>query len=130
MPRSARCPLLDMKRYNKLLAGASWTSEYGNPDIPSHWAYMRHWSPYHLLKPKSGYPEMFIWTTTRDDRVHPGHARKMAAKMLDQGHPVLYFERIEGGHGSGSTNTQRANNAALEWAYFWLKLGAGENTPP
>lgn len=119
----SQVPLLDMKRYNKLLAGASWMGEYGNPDEPAQWDYIRHWSPYHLLDAEAEYPEMFIWTTTRDDRVHPGHARKMAARMQAQGHPVLYYERVEGGHGAGSTNAQRAHNAALEWAYLWLKLG-------
>ena len=123
----SQVPLLDMKRYNKLLAGASWMSEYGNPDDPAQWAFIREWSPYQLLDKEAKYPEMFIWTTTRDDRVHPGHARKMAAKMIAQGHPVLYYERVEGGHGSGSTNAQRAENAALEWAYLWMKLGGTLN---
>ena len=118
----SQVPLMDMQRFNKLLAGASWMGEYGNPDIPEEWAYIQTWSPYHMVRPDGDYPEVFIWTTTRDDRVHPGHARKMAAKMLDQGHDVLYYERIEGGHGSGSTNEQRANNAALEWAYLWKQL--------
>lgn len=125
----SKVPLLDMKRYTKLLAGASWIGEYGNPDEPSQWAYIKEWSPYHLLDENTDYPEMFIWTTTRDDRVHPGHARKMAAKMMEQGHPVLYYERVEGGHGSGSTNAQRANNAALEWAYLWMKLGGSSKEP-
>jgi prolyl oligopeptidase len=98
-------------------------SEYGNPDVPEEWAYIRTWSPYHMVRPDADYPEVFIWTTTRDDRVHPGHARKMAAKMLEQDHDVLYFENIEGGHGSGSTNEQRAYAAALEWAYLWRQLG-------
>lgn len=120
----SQIPLLDMKRYHKLLAGPSWVAEYGNPDLPAQWAFISQWSPYHLVRRGAEYPEMFIWTTTRDDRVHPGHARKMAARMTEQGHDVLYYERIEGGHGAGSTNVQRANNAALEWAYLWLQLGA------
>jgi prolyl oligopeptidase len=109
-------------------------SEYGNPDIPEEWAYIKTWSPYHLVRPDVDYPQIFIWTTTRDDRVHPGHARKMAAKMIDQGHDVLYYENTEGGHGAGSTNAQRAYSAALEWAYLWMRLGepegddAGETT--
>jgi prolyl oligopeptidase len=115
-------PLMDMKRYNKLLAGASWMAEYGNPDIPEEWAYIKTWSPYQMVRPDVHYPEVFIWTTTRDDRVHPGHARKMAAKMLDQGHDVLYYENTEGGHGSGTTNQQRAYQSALEWAYLWKQL--------
>ena len=118
----SQVPLMDMQRFNKLLAGASWMGEYGNPDIPEEWAYIQTWSPYHMTTADGEYPEVFIWTTTRDDRVHPGHARKMAAKMIDQGHEVIYYERIEGGHGSGSTNEQRAHNSALEWAYLWMKL--------
>jgi prolyl oligopeptidase len=116
-------PLLDMQRYNKLLAGASWMDEYGDPDKPEDWAYMQKWSPYQLVKKDAKYPKVFFWTTTRDDRVHPGHARKMVAKMTDMGHPVYYFENIEGGHGSGSTNAQRAQIGALQYAYLWKMLG-------
>jgi prolyl oligopeptidase len=115
-------PLLDMQRYHKLLAGASWMAEYGNPDEPEDWAFIKQWSPYHLLRKDASYPKVFFWTTTRDDRVHPGHARKMVAKMLDFGHPVLYFENIEGGHGSGSVNRQKAQTKALEWTYLWKML--------
>ena len=115
-------PLLDMKRFNKLLNGASWVSEYGNPDIPEDWAYMKKWSPYQLVAKDGDYGEPFFWTTTRDDRVHPGHARKMVAKMLSQGHPVLYFENTEGGHGAGSTNAQSARTTALQYAYLWRML--------
>jgi prolyl oligopeptidase len=123
----SQVPLMDMQRFNKLLAGASWMGEYGNPDVPEEWAYIKTWSPYHMVRPDGDYPEVFIWTTTRDDRVHPGHARKMTAKMLGQGHDVLYFENIEGGHGFGSTNEQRAYASALEWAYLWKQLrGADE----
>jgi prolyl oligopeptidase len=115
-------PLLDMRRYTKLLAGASWMDEYGDPDKPEDWAYMKAWSPYQLVTKDASYPKVFFWTTTRDDRVHPGHARKMVAKMLDLGHPVLYFENIEGGHGSGAVNRQRATTTALEYAYLWKML--------
>jgi len=115
-------PLLDMKRYSRLLAGASWVSEYGDPDDPDDWAFMKEWSPYQLVREGVDYPEPFFWTTTRDDRVHPGHARKMVARMLAQGHPVLYFENTEGGHGSGSVNAQRARVTALQYAYLWKKL--------
>jgi prolyl oligopeptidase len=115
-------PLADMQRYNKLLAGASWMAEYGNPDVPEEWAYIQTWSPYHNLKKDAKYPKVFFWTTTRDDRVHPGHARKMVAKMQDLGHPVYYYENTEGGHGSGSTNAQRAHINALEYAYLWKML--------
>ncbi len=118
----SQVPLTDMRRFNQLLAGASWMAEYGNPDVPEEWAYIKTWSPYQLLRKDVTYPEPFIWTTTRDDRVHPGHARKMVAKMAAQGHPVLYFENVEGGHGSGSVNRQRAQISALEYAYLWKML--------
>jgi len=116
-------PLLDMKRYHKLLAGASWMAEYGDPDIPEEWAYISQYSPYQNVHPDVDYPRPFIFTTTRDDRVHPGHARKMAAKMMDQGHEVLYFENVEGGHGAGVTQEQQAESIALAFAYLHLQLG-------
>ncbi|HBY00622.1 MAG TPA: S9 family peptidase, partial [Gammaproteobacteria bacterium] len=81
-------PLIDMLRYHKLLAGASWTAEYGNPDIPEHRAFISGYSPYQLVSPEADYPEIFLWTNPKDDRVHPGHARKMAARMLEQGHDI------------------------------------------
>jgi prolyl oligopeptidase len=118
----AQVPLADMRRYHKLLAGASWMGEYGNPDKPEDWAYIQTWSPYHLLKKGVTYPKVFFWTNTRDDRVHPAHARKMVARMLEQGHPVYYFENIEGGHGFGSTNRQTAQVNTLEYAYLWKML--------
>lgn len=118
-------PLLDMRRYNKLLAGASWMAEYGNPDVPEEWAYISRYSPYHNLKEGVKYPQVFFTTTTRDDRVHPGHARKMAAKMEAMGHPFYYFEQTEGGHGAGVTTEQRAEMYALTYAYLWEQL-AGE----
>ncbi len=116
-------PLLDMQRYNKLLAGASWMAEYGNPDVPEEWAYISRYSPYHNLEEGVDYPRVFFTTTTRDDRVHPGHARKMAAKMEAMGYPFHYFEQIEGGHGSGVTTEQRAEMYALTYAYLWEQLG-------
>jgi prolyl oligopeptidase len=115
-------PLTDMRRFNKLLAGASWMAEYGNPDVPAEWDYIRKWSPYQNVKKDAVYPKAYFWTTTRDDRVHPAHARKMAMKMMELGHPVYYFEQIEGGHGSGSVNPQRAYTMALEYAYLWKML--------
>jgi prolyl oligopeptidase len=115
-------PLLDMRRYSKLLAGASWMDEYGDPDKPEDWAYIQTWSPYQLVKKDTQYPKVFFWTTTRDDRVHPGHARKMVAKMQEQGHEVLYFENIEGGHGMGAVNSQKALTAALQYSYLWKML--------
>ncbi|MBN1893548.1 S9 family peptidase [bacterium] len=115
-------PLLDMQRYNKLLAGASWMGEYGNPDIPGEWEYIRKYSPFHNLAADRKYPKVLFTTTTRDDRVHPGHARKMAAKMESLGHDFFYYENIEGGHGSGVTNEQRAFMRSLEYMYLWKML--------
>ena len=115
-------PLLDMKRYNKLLAGASWMGEFGNPDIPEEWEYIKKYSPYHNLKKDVEYPEVFFYTSTRDDRVHPGHARKMAAKMIDMGYPIYYYENIEGGHGGSSTNEQSAKSSAMKFSYLLMKL--------
>ena len=115
-------PLLDMRRYNKLLAGASWQGEYGNPDEPKDWAFISKYSPYQNVKKDAKYPRVFFWTTTRDDRVHPGHARKMVARMKEQGHDVLYFEYTEGGHGAGSTPAQQAYLWALTYTYFLNEL--------
>jgi prolyl oligopeptidase len=115
-------PLLDMKRYNKLLAGASWMGEYGNPDIPEEWAYIKEYSPYQNLKEGVEYPEVYFYTSTRDDRVHPGHARKMAAKMIDMGNPIYYYENTEGGHAGSSTNEQRAKSSAMTFSYLLMKL--------
>jgi prolyl oligopeptidase len=115
-------PLLDMKRYNKLLAGASWMAEYGNPDIPEEWKYIKRYSPYQNVKPGMDYPEVFFTTSTRDDRVHPGHARKMVAKMDELGYKIYYFENTEGGHAGASTNEQRAKMYALIYSYLQMKL--------
>jgi prolyl oligopeptidase len=114
-------PLFDMKRYNKLLAGASWMAEYGNPDTDD-WDYMKLWSPYQNLDPKADYPEVFFWTNTRDDRVHPAHARKAVSRMTDMGHKVYYYENTEGGHGGGANLNQRAYTDALSYSYLWMKL--------
>jgi prolyl oligopeptidase len=115
-------PLLDMQRYNKLLAGASWMSEFGNPDVPEEWAYIKKYSPYHNLKEDTDYPEVYFGTSTRDDRVHPGHARKMVAKMNDMGYKTYYYENTEGGHAGSSTNEQRATSDALTFSYLLKKL--------
>ena len=115
-------PLFDMKRYNKLLAGASWMAEYGNPDIPEEWDYISKYSPYQNIKPGMKYPEVFFTTSTRDDRVHPGHARKAVAKMNELGYKVYYFENTEGGHAGASTNEQRAQMYGLIYAYLQMKL--------
>ncbi len=115
-------PLLDMQRYNKLLAGASWMAEYGNPDIPEEWDYLKKYSPYQNLKEGMNYPEVFFTSSTRDDRVHPGHARKMVAKMNDMGYKTFYYENTEGGHAGSSTNEQRAKENALMFSYLLMKL--------
>jgi len=115
-------PLLDMKRYSKLLAGASWMDEYGDPDVPSDWEFISRYSPYQNVKKDVKYPTPLFITSTRDDRVHPGHARKMAARMIDMGHPVYYHETIEGGHGASSTNSQEAEMRALMYTYLQVKL--------
>ncbi len=114
-------PLLDMKRYSHLLAGASWMAEYGNPDTDD-WNFIRGFSPYHLFDPNKTYPPVIFLTSTRDDRVHPGHARKMAAKMIDAGKDVTYYENIEGGHGGAANNAQAAHMAALAYSFLWERL--------
>jgi prolyl oligopeptidase len=116
-------PLLDMRRYHRLLAGASWMAEYGDPDLPEEWAFISKYSPYQNVRPDVRYPELLFTTSTRDDRVHPAHARKMAARMREQGHKVLYYENIEGGHGGAADNAQRAHVQALEMSYLWRRLG-------
>jgi len=115
-------PLLDMKRYNKLLAGASWMGEFGNPDVPEQWDYIKNYSPYQNMHPNTDYPATFFFTSTRDDRVHPGHARKMAAKMMSYGYPIWYYENTEGGHGGSSTNEQLAERLALAYTHLWTHL--------
>jgi prolyl oligopeptidase len=115
-------PLLDMKRYNKLLAGASWMAEYGNPDTEDWDNYMSSWSPYQNLEAGKDYPKVFFATSTRDDRVHPGHARKMVMKMTDMNKPVYYYENTEGGHGMAANLNQRAYMYALTYAYMWKML--------
>ncbi len=111
-------PLFDMKRYSKLLAGASWMAEYGDPDIPEEWAYISQYSPYQKLAKGKPYPKVLFYTSTKDDRVHPGHARKAVAKMTALGYPLFYYENIEGGHGGTANQDQLAHRTALEYAYF------------
>ncbi|HPP82318.1 MAG TPA: prolyl oligopeptidase family serine peptidase [Rubrivivax sp.] len=117
-------PLLDMRRYHKLLAGASWIAEYGNPDDADDWAAMQRWSPYHNVPAaaRRRLPAVLFTTSTRDDRVHPGHARKMAARMEELGHAPLYWENTEGGHGGAADNAQRATMMALEFSFLWRML--------
>ena len=120
-------PLLDMRRYHRLLAGASWMAEYGNPDREEDWAFISRYSPYHQVPPASGegarkLPPVLLVTSTRDDRVHPGHARKMAARLSERGQPVLYWENIEGGHSGAADNGQRAKMQAMEYTFLWRQL--------
>ena len=117
-------PLLDMQRYHKLLAGASWMAEYGDPDKPGDWAVISRYSPYQNVRSGTKMPSVLFTTSTRDDRVHPGHARKMAARMLERGHPVLYWENVDGGHGGAADNAQRARMIALEYGFLWRELAA------
>jgi prolyl oligopeptidase len=117
-----QAPLLDMKRYSKLLAGASWMAEYGDPDIAADWDVISRYSPYQNLTAGKKYPSVLFTTSTRDDRVHPGHARKMAAAMLARGDDVLYYENIEGGHAGAVDNEQRAHVGALTFTYLRRQL--------
>ena len=118
----SQVPLLDMRRYHELLAGASWIAEYGDPRDPAEWDYLRPFSPYHNASAGRDYPPVLFITSTRDDRVHPGHARKMVALLREQGHEVSYYENIEGGHGAAADNEQRALKWALVFEFLWRKL--------
>ncbi len=115
-------PLADMKRFHKLLAGASWVSEYGDPDDAEAWAYLSKWSPYQNLRKDAGYPPVFIYGSTRDDRVHPGHGRKLAARLQELGYEAHYWENTEGGHGGSSTSEQLALRLALAYSLLWSAL--------
>jgi prolyl oligopeptidase len=114
-------PLLDMKRYSHLLAGASWMAEYGDPDT-SDWSFIQTFSPYHLFDANKPYPATLFTTSTKDDRVHPGHARKMMAKMEAAGKDVRYYENIEGGHGGSANNAQAAHMNTLAYTFLWNQL--------
>jgi prolyl oligopeptidase len=117
-------PLIDMRRYSKLLAGASWIAEYGDPDKPEEWAWLRTYSAYHAAEPGRPYPPILFATTRRDDRVHPGHARKMAAKLQAMGYREAYFyEPPAGGHGYGKDNRERAHFIALTYAFLKKNIG-------
>ncbi|ADG98442.1 Prolyl oligopeptidase [Segniliparus rotundus DSM 44985] len=118
-------PLTDMLRYHLLLAGASWMAEYGDPEAPADREFLAAYSPYHNVPETGGRtPAMLITTSTKDDRVHPGHARKLAARFEERGHPVLYYENIEGGHGMAADNKQTAFMTALAYRFFTNRLGA------
>ena len=114
-------PLLDMRRYSHLLAGASWMAEYGDPDT-ADWQFIQKFSPYHLFDAGKTYPPTLFMTSTRDDRVHPGHARKMMALMSEAGKDVRYYENIEGGHGGAANNAQSAHMSALAYTFLWQQL--------
>lgn len=116
-------PLLDMKRYHLLLAGASWVAEYGNPDDPDDWSFISEYSPYQNISADREYPALLMTTSTRDDRVHPGHARKMTAALEEAGHRVRYYENVEGGHAGAADNAQTAFKAALVYEFLHRMLG-------
>ena len=116
-------PLIDMRRYSKLLAGASWIAEYGDPDKPEEWAWLQTYSAYHAAKPGQKYPPILIATTRRDDRVHPGHARKMTAKLQAMGYEAWFYEPAAGGHGYGKDNKERAAFTALGYAFLKDRIG-------
>jgi len=118
----SQVPLLDMLRFHKLLAGASWMGEYGDPENPDERLYLASYSPYHNVKKDIKYPRALFTTSTRDDRVHPGHARKMVALMKRLGHDVMYYENIEGGHGGAANQKQSAYLNALIYTYLIHQL--------
>jgi prolyl oligopeptidase len=115
-------PLLDMRRFHLLLAGASWVAEYGDPDNPDDWRFIAEYSPYQNISAQTDYPPVLITTSTRDDRVHPGHARKMTAALEAAGHRVWYYENIEGGHAGAADNAQTAFKSALSFSFLWQML--------
>ena len=119
----AGSPLFDMQRYSHLSAGASWIDEYGDPDKPEDWAFMSKYSPYQNVRSGVRYPPLFIYLSTKDDRVHPGHARKMAAKLKAGGNRVYYHEYTEGGHSVGADRSEDAMRAALLWAFLTREIG-------
>ena len=120
-------PLLDMKRFHLLLAGASWVAEYGDPDNPDDWAFMEAFSPYQNISATADYPALLMTTSTRDDRVHPGHARKMTAALEAAGHRVRYYENIEGGHAGAADNAQTAFKTALTYEFLWRTVGVASS---
>jgi prolyl oligopeptidase len=124
-------PLLDMRRFHLMLAGASWMAEYGNPDDPADWEFISKYSPYQNISADREYPAVLITTSTRDDRVHPGHARKMTAALEAAGHRVRYYENIEGGHAGAADNAQTAFKSALAFELLWrvLKPPARDHRP-
>ncbi len=116
-------PLIDMRRYARLLAGASWVAEYGDPDVPEDWAFLQHLSAYHAAVPGQAYPPILLATARRDDRVHPGHARKMAAKLQEMGYDASFYEPAAGGHGYGKDNAEAATFTALGITFLRRAIG-------
>lgn len=116
-------PLIDMRRYTKLLAGASWIAEYGDPDKVEEWEWLKTYSAYHNVRPGQVYPPILLATTRRDDRVHPGHARKMAAKLQAMGYEAWFYEPAAGGHGYGKDNKERAGFEVLGFRFLKEKIG-------
>ena len=119
-------PLLDMKRYHLLLAGASWVAEYGDPDNPDEWKFISEYSPYQNISAGRPYPPVLFSTSTRDDRVHPGHARKMTAALETAGYRIWLYENIEGGHAGAADNEQLAFKSALSHSFLWRMLTGAE----
>ena len=115
-------PLKDMRRYNKLLAGASWVAEYGDPDDPADWAFLSKYSPYQNIRKGVRYPPIFLYLSTKDDRVHPGHARKFAARLTEYGNKVYFHEYLEGGHSVGADHAEDAVRAAMLHAFLTMEL--------
>ncbi|MFI0980998.1 prolyl oligopeptidase family protein [Streptomyces sp. NPDC021093] len=118
-------PILDLRRFHLLLAGASWTAEYGNPDDPADRPHLEAVSPYHHFRADRNYPPVLLLTSTSDDRVHPGHARKAAALLRDQGHRVLFHETTGGGHSGANDHVQTAAVQALKYTFLWEALAGG-----
>jgi prolyl oligopeptidase len=123
-------PLYDMKRYSHLLAGASWVDEYGDPDNPEDWAFLSGYSPYQNIRRDVRYPPVFFYSSTKDDRVHPGHARKAAARLMEYGNRVYFHEYIEGGHSVGADNAEDAKRAAMLLMYLDRELGGAPAAAP
>jgi prolyl oligopeptidase len=115
-------PIKDMWRYDKMLAGASWVAEYGDPDVPEDWAFLSKYSPYHNIRKGVKYPPIFLYLSTKDDRVHPGHARKFAARLMENGNRVYYHEYIEGGHSVGADHAEDAVRAAMLHGFLQREL--------
>ena len=122
-------PLFDMRRYHRLLAGASWIAEYGDPDDPADWAFLSEYSPYHHIRGGRSYPPTLVVTSTRDDRVHPGHARKMVARLREHGCDVVYYENTEGGHAGAADNEQASFMRALQYTFLRRHLDLNERQP-